>query len=37
MKIKAIAHVCLRTKDLDPLLRFYRDMLGFEPQFNFTR
>ena len=37
MKIKALAHVCLRTKDLNALLRFYRDMLGMKPLFNFTK
>ena len=37
MKIKAIAHVCLRAKELEPLLRFYRDMLELEPAFNFTK
>ena len=37
MSIKAIAHVCLRCADLNAALRFYRDMLGIEPQFNFIR
>ena len=35
MKIKAVAHICLLAKELEPLLRFYRDMLGLELQFNF--
>lgn len=37
MKIKAIAHVCVISKDLTETLQFYKDVLGFEKTFDFIR
>jgi lactoylglutathione lyase/glyoxylase I family protein len=35
--IKQIAHACIFAKDLAETEAFYRDVLGFEIAFNFTR
>ena len=35
--VVALAHVCLKTTDLGATERFYCDLLGFTPQFDFTR
>ncbi len=32
-----LAHVCLKTTDIGATERFYCDLLGFTPQFDFTR
>ena len=37
MSVTAIAHVCLRTRDLAATERFYTELLGFTRQFYFTR
>lgn len=37
MPIRALAHVCLKTKDLAATEDFYTRMFGFEKQFRFTR
>lgn len=35
--IKALAHVCLKTADLEKTFAFYGDALGMEKRFQFTR
>jgi glyoxylase I family protein len=35
--IRQVAHVCIFAKDLKETSDFYRDVLGFEIAFNFTR
>lgn len=37
MPVTALAHVCVRTRDLAACERFYVDLLGFERLFRFTR
>ena len=37
MKIKSLAHVCIKTRDLDRTLEFYCGILGFQKAFDFTR
>lgn len=37
MSVKSIAHVCLRTTDLDRTREFYCGGLGLKPAFSFTR
>ena len=37
MKIKSLAHVCLRTTDLEASIAFYCGALGLTRLFNFTR
>jgi len=37
MSIKSLAHVCIKTTDLQKISRFYCDTLGMEKQFNFTK
>lgn len=35
--ITGLAHVCFVTPDLDRALRFYRDVVGLKPAFEFRR
>ncbi len=35
--VKQVAHVCIFAKDLAETRDFYRDVLGMDIQFNFTR
>ncbi len=35
--IRQIAHVCIFSSDIDVTSKWYRDVLGFEIAFNFTR
>ncbi len=35
--IKQLAHICLRTRNLEETLRFYHDVLGLEKRFDFVR
>ena len=35
--LQALAHVCIKTSDLDATLRFYTGALGMEKVFDFTR
>ena len=37
MKIKSLAHVCIKTRDLKRTLEFYCGLLGFKKAFDFTR
>jgi catechol 2,3-dioxygenase-like lactoylglutathione lyase family enzyme len=37
MKIKSIAHICIKAKDLEATKHFYCDLLGFEKVFDFTK
>lgn len=37
MKIKSVAHVCIKTRDLERTLEFYCGILGFRKAFDFTR
>ena len=37
MTIQSVAHVCIKTKDLERTLDFYCDALGMQKLFNFTR
>jgi catechol 2,3-dioxygenase-like lactoylglutathione lyase family enzyme len=37
MAVKALAHICIHTKDLDKTRNFYCDVLGFKKIFNFTK
>ena len=37
MNIKTLAHVCIRTVDLDRTTEFYCSALGMKKQFQFTR
>jgi len=37
VSIRAIAHVCIKTKDLAATGKFYVGILGFEKQFQFIR
>lgn len=35
--IKALAHLCIFTKDLERTRQFYCDVLGFKPHFDFLK
>ena len=37
MKIKSVAHVCIKTTNLELTAEFYCGVLGMEKVFNFTR
>ena len=37
ISIKQVAHVCIFAKDLEQTKSFYRDVLGMDVAFNFTR
>ncbi|MGL1920010.1 MAG: VOC family protein [Hyphomicrobiales bacterium] len=37
IKVKQVAHVCIFAHDIDETKAFYKDILGLEPVFNFTR
>jgi lactoylglutathione lyase/glyoxylase I family protein len=37
MTIKSVAHVCIKTNDLERTLDFYSGALGMQKLFNFTR
>ena len=37
MSIKSIAHVCIKTRDLEGTREFYCGALGFQKLFDFTR
>ena len=37
MKIKSVAHLCLKTRDLERTLDFYGGALGLKRRFSFTR
>jgi catechol 2,3-dioxygenase-like lactoylglutathione lyase family enzyme len=37
MSVKSLAHVCLKTRDLEATTAFYCDALGMEKLFNFRR
>ena len=37
MAIRSLAHVCLKTLDLDKTTEFYCGVLGLKKMFNFTR
>ena len=37
MSIKSLAHVCIKTTDLEMTTAFYSDALGMEKLFTFTR
>jgi len=37
MKIKSVAHLCLKTADLQRTLEFYCDALGLKRWFNFSK
>jgi catechol 2,3-dioxygenase-like lactoylglutathione lyase family enzyme len=37
MAIKALAHICINTKDLERSRKFYSGILGFEKVFQFTK
>lgn len=37
MSIKSLAHVCIKTRDLDRTADFYCDALGMRKLFNFTQ
>lgn len=37
MKVRQVAHVCILARDLEATRAFYRDVLGMETRFNFTR
>ena len=37
MTIKSVAHVCIKTTDLDATSRFYCDALGMKKHFNFVK
>ena len=37
MKIKSLAHVCIKTANLEKTIAFYCDALGMETLFTFTR
>jgi lactoylglutathione lyase len=37
MTIKSVAHVCIKTKDLERTLEFYCDAVGMQKLFRFTR
>lgn len=35
--VRQVAHVCIFARDLDETARFYKDALGLDKVFNFTR
>ena len=37
MKIKSLAHVCIKTRDLERTREFYCGLLGFHKAFDFVR
>lgn len=37
IKIKQVAHVCIFANDIDETKAFYKNVLGLDPVFNFTR
>ena len=37
MSIKSVAHVCIKTTELEKTGRFYCEALGMKKQFNFTK
>jgi catechol 2,3-dioxygenase-like lactoylglutathione lyase family enzyme len=37
IRVKQVAHVCIFARDVEQTRAFYRDVLGMETVFNFTR